>query len=117
MGKVSSSILFDDYARAYEQYIPDVQCGATAGKGTDFASHLIRSVQAYTKAWGKSLGLLFLELTKAYDRVIRELVFRWFQTGPSDTMRRQRGIAALRKLGLSSAQPTASPGRLPRAQF
>ena len=104
MGKVSSSILFDDYARAYEQYIPDVQCGATAGKGTDFASHLIRSVQAYTKAWGKSLGLLFLDLTKAYDRVIRELVFGWFQTGPSDTMRRQRGIAALRKLGLSSAQ-------------
>ncbi|CAK0861759.1 unnamed protein product [Prorocentrum cordatum] len=104
MGKVSSSILFDDYARAYEQYIPDVQCGAAAGKGTDFASHLLRNVQAYTKTWGKSLGLLFLDLTKAYDRVIRELVFGRFQTGPSDTMRWQRGIAALRKLGLSSAQ-------------
>ena len=61
----------------YELAMPINQHGATRGRGTDFASHIVRSLigVADVRCW--SVFALFLDLIKAYDRVIRELVLGW----------------------------------------
>ena len=62
---------------AYELAMPPNQHGGTKGRGTDFASHIVRSLLdiAHLKGW--SVFVLFLDLIKAYDRVVRELVLGW----------------------------------------
>ena len=41
--------------------------------GTDFATHVVRSLLGFAKQHGLSAIALFLDLEKAYDRVIREV--------------------------------------------
>jgi hypothetical protein len=55
--------------------LPDDQFGGVPGGGTDFANHLIRSLLQLAKVAGMSAFVLFLDLEKAYDRIVRELVF------------------------------------------
>eukprot|EP00973_Karenia_brevis_P095956 12429960-Karenia_brevis.AAC.1 len=54
--------------------MPDTQFGATAGGGTDFASHIVRSFLEYCLCASLSYFVLFVDLVKAFDRIIRELV-------------------------------------------
>eukprot|EP00973_Karenia_brevis_P092820 12414275-Karenia_brevis.AAC.1 len=87
------------------KFIPEVQCGATAGKGTDMATHTLRLLQDYAKLHNKSLAILFVDLTKAFDRVLREVVFGWFSDPnlpPED--RRRQGISDLIGKGLTKQQ-------------
>eukprot|EP00973_Karenia_brevis_P075162 10441243-Karenia_brevis.AAC.1 len=51
-----------------------MQCGAVAHRGTDYASHLVLSMLAYAAATRASIFVLFLDLIKAFDRVVREVV-------------------------------------------
>ena len=48
--------------------------GGAAGRSTDFANHTIRTLIDYARALSLSVFILFLDLEKAYDRVIREIV-------------------------------------------
>ena len=59
--------------------MPSVQCGAVPRKGTDFATHLVRSVVDYAALMGKSVALIFIDLIKAFDFAIRELAIGWPQ--------------------------------------
>ena len=61
----------------YNLKIPQDQYGATKGRGTDFATHIITSMAAVAKLMEWSIFLLFIDLTKAFDRIIRELVVGW----------------------------------------
>ena len=45
--------------------------------GTALASHTIRSIIDLSMLWGWSLFVLFVGLTKAFDRLIREFVVGW----------------------------------------
>eukprot|EP00973_Karenia_brevis_P094808 12424279-Karenia_brevis.AAC.1 len=57
--------------------MPGMQCGAVCHRGTDFAHHLVQTVMLYAKMASLSVFALFLDLVKAFDRIIRELVLGW----------------------------------------
>ena len=61
----------------YNVKIPANQYGATKGRGTDFATHIITSVAAIAKMMEWSIFILFIDLTKAFDRIIREIIVGW----------------------------------------
>ena len=53
--------------------LPQSQAGGKSGKcvGTDFPNHTLRMMQEWARAVGKSTATLFLDLTQAFDRVVR----------------------------------------------
>ena len=56
--------------------MPDTQFGATARRGADFATHILETFMEVCRKRKKSFLVLFVDLVKAFDRVIRELVVR-----------------------------------------
>eukprot|EP00973_Karenia_brevis_P085828 11905929-Karenia_brevis.AAC.1 len=68
----------------YNVKVPIDQHGATAKRGTDFAHHIVRSFIDYANMAKLSFFVLFLDLIKAFDRIVRELVFGWPPDVPSD---------------------------------
>ena len=58
------------------QGIPDSQCGFVPGKSTMNASFVDRSLSSGYRASGKKLYKYYVDLTKAYDRVFRELLWK-----------------------------------------
>ena len=61
----------------YETAMPQSQYGAVNGRGTDFATHLVRSFLDYCSIASLSVFILFVDLVKAYDRIVREIVLGW----------------------------------------
>eukprot|EP00959_Pyramimonas_sp_CCMP1952_P037250 779402-Pyramimonas_sp.AAC.1 len=59
----------------YNEKMPATQFGAVPRRGTDYASHVVQSMIAYAEKRGRSVCILFADLVKAFDRVLRELVF------------------------------------------
>ena len=55
--------------------IPEEQFGGFKGGGTDFANLSVRCLLQFAALAGLSVFALFLDLEKAFDKVIRELVF------------------------------------------
>ena len=74
MGKASIGRIKHELDEPYKQNMPSCQFGAVAGGGTDFAHHVILSVIAYAAELSLSLFSLFVDLVKAFDKVLRELV-------------------------------------------
>ena len=60
----------------YEANIPEMQHGAVAGRGTDYAAHLVHCFQAYCAATSRSSFAWFVDLVKAFDRIVREVCKR-----------------------------------------
>eukprot|EP00959_Pyramimonas_sp_CCMP1952_P191399 4001945-Pyramimonas_sp.AAC.1 len=58
---------------AYTAKMPINQRGAVAGRGTDFASHIVATMADIASMMGWSIFILYLDLVKAFDRVIRQL--------------------------------------------
>ena len=79
MGKVGAALLNDAVDEAYHGYVPESQCGAVKKKGSDFATHLLRTMMDYAAANQLSIAILFVDLTKAFDLVLREVVLGWPQ--------------------------------------
>ena len=75
MMKVVLSQLLRPLAPVVDAHLPLEQMGAVASRGTDFGTHLVTSFQEAVAVKGWSSGLLFVDLTKAFDRVLRELLF------------------------------------------
>ncbi len=73
-GKVFTSMLKESLDDPYLETVPNSQCGCTKGKGTSFVSHTSRSFLAYCRQANLSAFILFLDLAKAFDFVIREYV-------------------------------------------
>jgi hypothetical protein len=61
----------------YELAMPTSQHGGTKGRGTDFASHIVWCTLDIAKLKNWSVFVLFLNLIKAYDRVVWDLVLGW----------------------------------------
>ena len=98
MGKAAASTLYDGIDDAYHAYVPQAQCGAVRHKGGDFATHLLRTMLDYAESHKLSIAILFIDLVKAFDRLIREIVIGW-----SDLDGRTRS-KYLVELGFSAAQ-------------
>ena len=70
-----------------------------SGLGTDLAHHFLLSFIDLTLLSDKPMFVLFLDLAKAFDTVLRELVFGWpTHVGPS----RSERVEHLRKCGADS---------------
>jgi hypothetical protein len=97
MGKAAAGILYDGVDAAYHEYVPQEQCGAVRHKDVDFATHLLRTMLDHAEAWGLSIAILFIDLVKAFDRLLRESVLGWSQ------LEGQRGLEYLKELGFSES--------------
>ena len=73
-GKPLCKMLAAAIAPQYNSAMPDTQFGATALRGADFATHILVTFMDICRR-KKSFFVLFVDLVKAFDRVIRELVF------------------------------------------
>lgn len=75
--KATTKLLAPRATSKVEQALPHEQCGGVSGKGTDFATHVIRTAVDYAKVHTKSMAVLYIDLTKAFDRIIREFAVGW----------------------------------------
>ena len=92
MGKVFIGCIKEELDEAYTSNMPSCQFGAVARGGTDFAHHFIFAELSL------SVFVLFVDLFKAFDKVLRELVMGFPQHARCDR------IAYLCTLGLSSTE-------------
>ena len=84
-------------AIAPQYNMPDTQFEATSLRGADFATHTLVTFMEMCRRRKKSFFVLFVDLVKAFDRVIRELVFG-IPPGVTDVCKQ------LSDLGLSGSQ-------------
>ena len=81
----------------YNINVPREQFGAVPARGIDFANHLVRTLLDIASALQWSIFVLFLDLVKAFDRVVRELLLGW----PSSAgLTKSTRLAYLRSFGL-----------------
>ena len=67
--------LYDNIMPLYESRMPRDQFGAVSGRSTDFATHIVRSLFDNCHSAALSFFILFVDLAKAFDRIVREIVF------------------------------------------
>ena len=61
----------------YGARIPVVQVGAVSKRGTDFGTQMLTSFIESRTNDNDSIGICSVDLVKAFDRVLRELVMGW----------------------------------------
>eukprot|EP00973_Karenia_brevis_P073166 10164253-Karenia_brevis.AAC.1 len=61
----------------YNANMPCNQMGAVEKKGTDFGTHMVRSALDVAAALKLNIFILYVDLVKAFDRILRELLFGW----------------------------------------
>ena len=96
--KVLTGILQCEVSGAYESFLHVEQFGGFAGRGTAFAAQCSWQFLQLCKSMTWSCAIIFVDLSKAFDYVIRELLF-----GFSQNYEGNRGdkVATLTRLGLS----------------
>ena len=75
--KASTSLMSPYVKPQFEAHLPLEQCGGVSGKGTDFANHLIRTCIDLCNLTSKCMFILYIDLTNAFDRAVRELALGW----------------------------------------
>eukprot|EP00973_Karenia_brevis_P047668 6616394-Karenia_brevis.AAC.1 len=84
--KVLTGLLQDAADKPYREYVGPDQHGCTKSHGTEFAIHVTRAFTDWCKMMGKSFFILFVDLTKAFDLAIREILFGWKHNFDDDPM-------------------------------
>ena len=74
MSKGLKEILNDLIKPQYEAGMPASQFGAVSRRGTDFASHVVLTFIDRCKALQLCTFILYVDLSKAFDKALRELV-------------------------------------------
>ena len=94
-GKALTGMIKEKIDPVYDERMPETQFGAVAKRGTDQASHIVRTAADAATMWNYSIVVLFLDLVKAFDRVIRGLVFGWGPNPPTakTPFLRPRGVS------------------------
>ena len=89
LGKGMCTLLAPEIDTAYCKGIPQDQYGAAKERSTDFATHVLLSFIAVCNACAMSYFVLFVDLVKAFDRIVRELVFGWpaYASDPREYLR------------------------------
>ena len=93
--KVFTGLLRKRVEPYYMSYIPREQFGCASARGTVFATHLLRSFIDYCSILSASFFVLFIDLSKAFDFAIREILLSWRQGFDEDK------VAHLMTLGLN----------------
>ena len=80
-----------------EPHQPACQYGAGKGKGCDYASHILGLYVQRARRLRRSYAVIFIDVIKAFDRAVRELVMGW----PPGIASPEQHLAAL---GLTAKQ-------------
>eukprot|EP00973_Karenia_brevis_P050951 7074997-Karenia_brevis.AAC.1 len=72
--KAVLSAVLEPFESCYHHNIPECQHGAVKSKGTDLATHVVLTAIDLAARWAWCIFILFVDLSKAFDRVVRELV-------------------------------------------
>jgi hypothetical protein len=104
VGKILPDLIKDDLAPIIAARLPPSQYGGVEGGGTDFPNHTLRLLVEYAKADSLSLFILFVDLSQAFDRVVREVVCGWPQQrqGASDASTDAARLAYLISIGVNA---------------
>ena len=86
LAKSFTSILKDASRGSYEKYVHEEQCGCMRGRGTEFATHIVRSFIDYCSMGDLCFLVLFVDLEKAFDKVIREFLLGFPSTCTQDPL-------------------------------
>ena len=76
--KVFSSLLQPPIAQVCDQRLPTEQCGCVRGRGTARVMHTSRLFARRAAAHKRPCALIFADLVKVFDRVLRAVVRRHF---------------------------------------
>ena len=91
MSKVLTAILQDALMTPYLEAVGDTQFGAVPRQGTAGASLSLQSFIATCNLFMLSYFVLFVDLSKAFDYAVREVIMGWIEgTDASREGRRQR---------------------------
>ena len=82
----------------YVEYVSCDQFGGVPKRGSALASHTIRTFMDLCRSFGLSFLVIFIDLSKAFDRAIRELVMGAMKGADVDTR------SLFLKLGLTQVQ-------------
>ena len=101
-GKVLAGLLYDALEPSFVKWVGSTQFGGTPGMGTAPATHVVRTFLDVARLKTVSVMVLFVDLSKAFDYLIRELVLGWpAHIGPAE---RRRYLA---KVGVPEEQVDA----------
>ena len=118
--KVATGLLQARLKDSNERYIGGDQQGCAQGRGTMLANLVARTFVDAALAREHSFALLFIDLTKAFDTAIREVLFGWapsFVGGKVALLKRMgHGGAARREHGSMNRPDRRHPGRRRRAR-
>ena len=76
-GKILAKVLLNRLQPLSESIIPETECGFRPGRGTTDMIFSARQVQEKCREQGRDLCLAFIDLTKAFDSVNREVMWAW----------------------------------------
>ena len=84
ISKILTTLLQNELEEPYKLQIGPDQYGATSGRSTALASLALRSFLDCCKLRAWSSFVLFVDLSKAFDFAVREVIMGWMQNAPQD---------------------------------
>ena len=105
LGKILPDLIKVNLTPHLAAHLPPSQHGGVEGGGTEVPNHTLRLLVEYAKADALSLFILYVDLTQAFDRVVREVVCGWPQQrqGDSDASADAARLAYLVSIGVNEA--------------
>ena len=73
--KIFTGVLYPSVQRRVEEALPPQQCGGVACSGANRGHHVVSSFVERTATEKRPAAILFLDLTKAFDKLVREMAF------------------------------------------
>ncbi|CAK0801015.1 unnamed protein product [Prorocentrum cordatum] len=73
--KIFTGVLYPSVQRRVEEALPPQQCGGVACSGANRGHHVVSSFVERTAIEKRPSAILFLDLTKAFDKLVREMAF------------------------------------------
>lgn len=98
LAKATISCVKDALETPYRANMPSSQFGAVGGGGTDFVHHFVLTCLDYAAVFTLGIFVLFVDLIKAFDKILRELVFGFPQGHEASR------VACLESFGLALAE-------------
>eukprot|EP00972_Heterocapsa_arctica_P037742 5555703-Heterocapsa_arctica.AAC.1 len=84
MFKAVLSCVLEPVMPLYALNMPQCQHGYVPGRGTDFATHTLLTAASLARSRGLCFFALFVDLVKAFDRIIREVLIGWPEGASAD---------------------------------
>ena len=77
VSKVATGYMQKSIEETYEKQVGPLQFGSVRRRGTALASLMLRSILEAAKLRGLAVAVVYLDLIKAFDTAIREVVAGW----------------------------------------